>query len=118
MADARHLPLGRSQAGDRHLNFHETRDNLDGRLVGVLDGGGFGPAEPALDHVTAWHLLDETPRAILRRELGCGDVQWRRGMAWAFQQALGLVWYYLYSNPTMSRWRMRSLDRIVSACAA
>lgn len=28
MADAQHLPQGRHQAGDRHLNFHETRDNL------------------------------------------------------------------------------------------
>ncbi len=28
MADAQHLPHGRRQAGDRHLNFHETRDNL------------------------------------------------------------------------------------------
>jgi len=28
LADAQHLPQGRHQAGDRHLNFHETRDNL------------------------------------------------------------------------------------------
>ena len=28
MAVAQHLPQGRCQAGDRHLNFHETRDNL------------------------------------------------------------------------------------------
>ena len=28
LADARHLPHGRSRAGDRHLNFYETRDNL------------------------------------------------------------------------------------------
>lgn len=31
MADAQHLPQGRHQAGDRHLNFHESRDNLDPR---------------------------------------------------------------------------------------
>jgi aminoglycoside phosphotransferase (APT) family kinase protein len=86
-----------------------------GRLVGVLDGGSFGPADPALDLVAAWHLLDEPRRGILRRRLGCGDVQWRRGMAWAFQQAMGLVWYYLDSNPTMSRWGRRTVDRIVDA---
>ena len=28
LADAQHLPEGRHQAGDRHLNFHETWDNL------------------------------------------------------------------------------------------
>jgi aminoglycoside phosphotransferase (APT) family kinase protein len=90
----------------------------DGRLVGVLDGGGFGPADPALDLVAAWHLLDGARRGILRRELGCGDVQWRRGMAWAFQQAMGLVWYYRESNPTMSRWGRRTLDRIIDAWGA
>lgn len=89
-----------------------------GRLVGILDGGGFGPADPALDLVAAWHLLDETPRGILRRGLGCGDVQWQRGMAWAFQQAMGLPWYYRDSNPTMSRWGTRTLDRIADAWAA
>jgi aminoglycoside phosphotransferase (APT) family kinase protein len=87
----------------------------DGRLAGVLDGGGFGPADPALDLVAGWHLLDDTQRGILRRDLGCGDVQWQRGMAWAFQQAMGLVWYYLDSNPTMSRWGRRTLARIVDA---
>jgi aminoglycoside phosphotransferase (APT) family kinase protein len=87
----------------------------DGRLVGVLDGGAFGPADPALDLVAAWHLLDEAQRSILRRELDVGEVQWRRGMAWAFQQAMGLVWYYVDSNPTMSRWCRRTLARIVAA---
>ena len=28
LADAQHLPQGRHQAGDRHLKFHESRDNL------------------------------------------------------------------------------------------
>jgi hypothetical protein len=32
-----YLPHGRTQAGDRHLNFHESRDNLVGGLpVGQL----------------------------------------------------------------------------------
>ena len=33
LADARHLPHGRSRAGDRHLKFYETRDNLPDRSV-------------------------------------------------------------------------------------
>jgi aminoglycoside phosphotransferase (APT) family kinase protein len=89
-----------------------------GRLVGVLDGGGFAPADPALDLVAAWHLLDAPRREAFRAELGCADVPWRRGMAWAFQQAMGLVWYYQRSNPTMSRWGRRTLDRIVEALPA
>lgn len=45
----------------------------DGRLVGVLDGGGFGPSDPALDLVAAWHLLDAAGRDIVRSGLGCPD---------------------------------------------
>ena len=86
-----------------------------GRLAGVLDTGGFAAADPALDLVSAWHLLDDGPRVVLREALGCGDVQWRRGMAWAFQQAMGLVWYYAQSNPTMSRCGRRTLQRLTRA---
>ncbi|WLQ37479.1 aminoglycoside phosphotransferase family protein [Streptomyces castrisilvae] len=83
------------------------------RLVGVLDTGGFGPADPALDLVGAWHLLRSGPREVLRTALGCDDVEWERGRAWAFQQAMGLVWYYAESNPAMSRMGRRTLDRLL-----
>jgi aminoglycoside phosphotransferase (APT) family kinase protein len=86
----------------------------DGRLVGLLDAGGFGPADPALDLVGAWHLLDRGPREVLKQRLDCGDVEWARGMAWAFQQAMGLVWYYAASNPAMSRMGRRTLDRLLT----
>ncbi len=89
----------------------------EGRLVGVLDAGGFGAADPALDLVGAWHLLDDEPRNVVREALRCSEVQWRRGMAWAFQQSMGLVWYYAESNLTMSRRGRRTLDRLVSAGA-
>ena len=84
-----------------------------GRLVGVLDAGGFGPADPALDLVGAWHLLDAVPREAFRREIGSGDLEWARGIAWALQQAAGLVWYYRESNPRMSAVGRRTLDRIL-----
>lgn len=85
------------------------------RLSGVLDTGGFGPADPALDLVSAWHLLQRGPREVLRRTLGCDDLEWERGRAWAFQQAMGVVWYYVESNPAMSRMGRRTLDRILEA---
>ncbi|MFC7308108.1 aminoglycoside phosphotransferase family protein [Streptomyces monticola] len=85
------------------------------RLSGVLDTGGFGPADPALDLVSAWHLLQSGPREVLRRTLGCDDLEWERGKAWAFQQAMGVVWYYVESNPTMSSMGRRTLDRILES---
>jgi aminoglycoside phosphotransferase (APT) family kinase protein len=85
------------------------------RLVGVLDGGGFGPADPALDLVAAWHLLDREPRETVRCHLGSSDLEWMRGAAWAFQQAVGLVWYYQRSNPVMSALGRSTLSRILDA---
>src|SRR5689334_12863690 len=70
-----------------------------GRLTGVIDVGGTGPAAPALDLVGAWHLLEAGPRQVLRGDLECGDLEWERGTAWAFEQSMGAVWYYAGSNP-------------------
>ena len=61
--------------------------------------GGFGPADPALDLVAAWHLLDAGPRDLLRSTLGDGELIWRRGAAWAFEQAMGAAWYCASSHP-------------------
>lgn len=85
------------------------------RLSGVLDTGGFGPADPALDLVSAWHLLRPGPREVLRKTLDCDDLEWERGKAWAFQQAMGVVWHYAESNPTMSGMGRRTLDRVLES---
>ena len=84
-----------------------------GRLAGVLDVGGLGAADPALDLVGAWHLLDDAPRRLLRDDLGCDDLEWERGKAWAFEQAMGLVWYYAETNPRMAAWGARTLSRLL-----
>lgn len=85
-----------------------------GRLVGVLDVGGLCAADPALDLVSAWHLLDTERRQLLRNDLGCDEAEWQRGRAWAFAQAMGAVWYYVESSPIMSVGCRRTLERIVT----
>jgi hypothetical protein len=53
---ARHLPAGRHRAGDRHLKFHDYRDNL--RLA-VRDGEDAAMLPRTVP--TAWErLLDES----------------------------------------------------------
>jgi aminoglycoside phosphotransferase (APT) family kinase protein len=89
-----------------------------GRLAGVIDVGGTGPADPALDLVCAWHLLDAGPRRALRDELGCDDLEWERGKAWAFEQAMGAVWYYAQTNKAMSQMGQRTLERIMAATSS
>jgi aminoglycoside phosphotransferase (APT) family kinase protein len=85
-----------------------------GRLAGVIDVGGMGPADPALDLVGAWHLLETGPRQVLRDDLNCGVLDWERGRAWAFEQSMGAVWYYVESNPAMSLMGQHTLQRILA----
>jgi len=119
--------LRRMWAGLRQLPRGDARDTMThgdlipgnvlvtlGRLAGVLDVGGFGPADPALDLVGAWHLLEAGPRQHLREDLGCDDLEWRRGKAWAFEQAMGAAWYYRESNPAMSRMGRVTLQRLLA----
>jgi aminoglycoside phosphotransferase (APT) family kinase protein len=86
-----------------------------GRLRGVIDVGGLGPADPALDLVAAWHLLEAGPRQVLREDLGSDDIEWARGQAWAFEQAMGVVWYYAETNPVMHRMGRDTLQRILDS---
>ncbi|WP_416971195.1 aminoglycoside phosphotransferase family protein [Streptomyces sp. 4F14] len=87
----------------------------EGRLTGILDTGGYAPADPALDLVSAWHLLQPLPRQALRHALSTDDLEWERGKAWAFQQSMGLVWYYADTNPPMSALGRRTLARILES---
>lgn len=86
-----------------------------GRLAGVLDAGGFRAADPALDLVGAWHLLDAPRRALVRERLDCSELEWERGAAWAFAQAIGLVWYYQSTNPPMAELGRITLGRLLEA---
>jgi aminoglycoside phosphotransferase (APT) family kinase protein len=113
-AELRELPR---RAPDVMTHGDLTPGNLlvhDGRLAGVLDVGSLAPADPAVDLICAWHLFELECRDVLRNALSCSDLEWERGKAWAFQQAMGLVWYYAESNPTMSEMGRRTLDRILA----
>jgi aminoglycoside phosphotransferase (APT) family kinase protein len=47
----------------------------DGHMSAVLDVGGLGPADPALDLICAWNILDLGPRRALRKLLGSDDLE-------------------------------------------
>ncbi|WP_216586730.1 aminoglycoside phosphotransferase family protein [Streptomyces brasiliscabiei] len=114
-AALRDLPRGTAEDVMAHCDLIPGNVLVSaGRLTGILDVGGFGPADPSLDLVSAWHLLEAGPRQVLRDHLASDDLAWERGKAWAFVQAMGLVWYYVTSNPAMSRTGRRTLERILA----
>jgi aminoglycoside phosphotransferase (APT) family kinase protein len=79
-AASRDLPRGEAAAVMTHGDLIPGNVLVSaGRLTGILDVGGFGPADPSLDLVSAWHLLLAGPRQVLLDRLGCGNLQWQRG---------------------------------------
>ena len=67
MAVAQHLPQGRHQAGDRHLNFHETRDNLLARSGPVYGSFASVAAIFALLYLVSQALLFAAEVAVVRQ---------------------------------------------------
>ncbi|NYE95631.1 aminoglycoside phosphotransferase (APT) family kinase protein [Psychromicrobium silvestre] len=84
-----------------------------GRLSAVIDVGGLGLADPALDLMPAWNLMDTQTRRVYRKALSVEDQQWARGKGWAFAQAIGCLNYYRLSNPPMSRIAHRTLQALL-----
>ena len=55
-----------------------------------------------------------TPATLrLRHRLGSSDLEWERGAAWAFVQAIGLVWYYVDSNPVVAELGRSTCQRLL-----
>jgi hypothetical protein len=54
------------------------------------------------------------PRPHARR-LGSDDDELRRGMGWSFARAIGCLWYYVETNPGMSRTAHHTLTALLTA---
>ena len=75
---------------------------VDGRLSAVIDFGGLGLGDPAVDLIVAWNLLSADTRPILREALGVDDATWARGRGWALSVSLIALPYYQTTNPTLA----------------
>lgn len=85
------------------------------RLTAVLDVGGLGVADPALDLMPAWNLFGRTGRAGFRAALDVDDAQWARGRGWALVQAVACLDYYVATNPVMSAIAHRTLTALITS---
>lgn len=87
----------------------------DSRLVGVLDCGSYGVADPALDLICAWHTFDSARREVVKQTVGMGDEEWLRGAAWALTQSVGLAKYYELTNPEMSMMGINTINKVLES---
>jgi len=84
----------------------------DSRLTGIIDFGLAGIGDPAADLIIAWSFLDTGSRETLRRALGAGEAEWRRGQGWALSTAVIALDYYRDTNPALSGLSLRALKAL------
>jgi aminoglycoside phosphotransferase (APT) family kinase protein len=109
-----------SQAWDGHeawIHSDLVPPNLlvkDGRLCAVIDFGATGLGDPATDLNPAWSVFSHAGRRAFRNLVGADDDTWRRGRGIAISQAVGLVPYYVVTNPALSALGRRMLREILA----
>ncbi len=85
-----------------------------GRLRAVIDFGATGLGDPATDLNPAWSVFGRAGRSVFRDLVGADDDIWRRGRGIAISQAVGLVPYYVVTNPALSALGRRMLREILA----
>lgn len=73
-----------------------------GRLSAVIDFGGVGVGDPAVDLIVAWNLLPASVRGVFREAVGADDAEWARGRGWALSISLIQLPYYWETNPPLA----------------
>lgn len=95
-----------------HADLHPL--NLiaqDGALAAVIDWGGAGAGDPALDLICGWTVLEAGGRALFRELLAVDDPTWARGWGYAFSKAVMAAPYYRETNPALREVMLCSLRR-------
>jgi aminoglycoside phosphotransferase (APT) family kinase protein len=88
----------------------------DGRLTGVLDWGGAGLGDPAVDVMVAWKLVAPGERDRFRDLVGADDATWLRARGWAVSQALIALGYYtLETYPPLVHEARRWLAEVLAS---
>jgi aminoglycoside phosphotransferase (APT) family kinase protein len=79
------------------------------RLEAVIDFGGLGTGDPAIDLLPAWAWLSTSARSLFRAQAEPDDATWARGRGWALGLALGAVCFYRDTNPALAAAGQRTI---------
>lgn len=102
--------LVHTDLSDENLLVHAT-----GHVAGVVDFGGLGVGDRAVDLIYAWSLFDEPARQTLREVTSTDDATWLRARAYAFVGP-GLLTLLNYRGTMPGR--AARLTRLVRSIAA
>ena len=83
------------------------------RLTAVIDWGGAGAGDPALDLVPAWAVLGPQGRERFRDGVAADDDSWLRARGYALQQAVAGVIYYTPRRHPLADVMRRTLHAIL-----
>ncbi|MCQ9130383.1 aminoglycoside phosphotransferase family protein [Streptomyces hilarionis] len=90
----------------------------DGRLTAVIDFGGVGVGDPAVDLIIAWNLLPASARGAFREAVGADDAEWARGRGWALSISLIQLPYYWDTNPPLAENSRHVIREILAEAGA
>jgi len=85
-----------------------------GRLTAVIDFGGLGVGDPAIDMLPAWAWLTPQTRDLFRAEVKPDDATWSRGRGWSLALGLGAVNYYRVTNPVLAANNGRAIAQVIA----
>jgi len=85
----------------------------DGHLAAVIDFGGLGVGDPAVDMLIAWNYLSPRARQRFRQIVAVDEATWLRGRAWALSVAIIQLPYYYHSNPILRDNALHTLDAVM-----
>lgn len=97
-----------------HCDVHEG--NLlvrDGRLAAVIDWGGLGAGDPAVELNAAWGFFPPEVVPAYREALGLDDDAWLRGRGWALQPSISGMVYYERTAPERSELGRRTVEMVL-----
>ncbi len=94
-------------------NFLLERD----RLSAVIDWGGSGMGDPAVDVMVAWNTLSGSGRKVFREALDVDEDTWARGRGWALWTGLGGIPYYRETFPEFAANARRTVNEVLDEVA-
>lgn len=85
-----------------------------GTLTAVIDFGGMGIGDPAIDMLPAWDWLTPQTRDLFRGQVNADEATWARGRGWGLSLGLGAVHYYRASNPLLAAVGLRAISQVIA----